>query len=381
MPYQIVITIILMVVAINIVFNLRALKKPEKNKKTIANPPLVSVLIPARNEEKNIAICVESLLQQDYQNYEIIVLDDNSSDNTGQVVAELARRDNRVTLIKGEQLPSDWAGKPFACFQLAQKARGDWLLFIDADTISSPEMISSTMQIALENKPALLSGFPRQITSGFAQKMVIPLIYFIMLWVPFWWIQQLSKPRPALAIGQFLLFSRESYWQIGGHSAVKSKIIEDVWLSYAINKQGGRHLTVDLSPVFSCNMYQDLGSMWEGFKKWMYSVSVLSPLVLVLLLIIAYGLFLSPFVLLYYELFMSPAPANWLFLLVFQVILVLFMRIIVDNHFRASLLSSFLHPLGLGYIMVTVIYTFCEQMFGRGVKWKDRLYSQKSGIK
>jgi chlorobactene glucosyltransferase len=381
MLLQIVVTIILIIIATNIVFNLRALKRPEKNLKPIINPPMVSVLIPARNEEKNIATCIHSLLKQDYQNFEIIVLDDNSVDSTFKIVSDIALKDERVTLIKGEPLPPDWAGKPFACFQLAQKAKGDWLLFIDADTISSPEMISSTMQIALENRPALLSGFPRQITTGFAQKVVIPMIYFIMLWVPFWWIHQLTKPRPSLAIGQFLLFPREEYWKIGGHSAVKAKIIEDVWLSYAVNKQGGRHLTIDLSPVFSCNMYHDIGSMWEGFKKWMYSVSVLSPLMLILLLLVVYGLFLSPFILLWYELFISSSQASWLFLLVFQVVLIIFMRIIVDNHFKASLLSSFLHPLGLSYLIVTVIYTFCEQLFGKGVKWKDRLYSQKSGIK
>lgn len=381
MLYQIVITIILIVIAVNIVFNLRSLKKPEKNTKPIANPPLVSVLIPARNEEQNIRTCVESLLKQDYQNYEILVLDDNSSDNTRQIVAELADKDKRVTLIKGEQLPADWAGKPFACFQLAQKAKGDWLLFIDADTISDPEMINSTMQIALENKPALLSGFPHQITTGFAQTVVIPLIYFIMLWVPLWWIKQLSEPKPSLALGQFLLFPRDEYWKIGGHSAVKSRIIEDVWLSYEITKQGGRHLTIDLTSVFSCNMYHNIGSMWEGFKKWMYSVSLLSPLVLILLLIIVYGLFLSPFVFLWYELFISPSHVPWLYLLIFQVILILFMRIIVDNHFRTSLISSFLHPLGLSYFIVAVIYTFVEQIFGRGVKWKDRLYSPKSSVK
>lgn len=381
MLYQIVITIILIVLAVNIVFNLRSLKKPDKKTKPIASPPLVSVLIPARNEEQNIKQCVESLLNQNYRNYEIIVLDDNSYDNTDKIVSELAGKDNRLTLLKGEQLPADWAGKPFACYQLARKAKGDWLLFVDADTISQPEMLNSTVQIALESKPALLSGFPRQITRGLAQTVVIPLIYFVMLWVPLWWIKQLSKPKPSLALGQFLMFPTDEYWKIGGHSAVKSRIIEDVWMSYEITKHGGRHLTIDLTSVFSCNMYHDIGSMWEGFKKWMYSVSILSPLVLILLLIIAYVLFLSPFVFLWYELFMAPAPVDWLYLIIFQVILVLFMRIIADNHFKASLVSSFLHPLGLTYLIATVIYTFIEQLLGKGVKWKDRCYSHKSNVK
>jgi chlorobactene glucosyltransferase len=381
MLYQIIITIILLIVATNIVFNLRALKRPDRNSKPLENPPLVSVLIPARNEEKNIERCVGSLLKQNYQNLEIIVLDDNSSDNTWNIINRIAQKDNRLQVYKGEQLPPDWAGKPFACFQLAQKSRGAWLLFVDADTVSEPEMINGVMQLALQHKPSLLSGFPRQITNGFAQKIVIPIVYFILLWVPYWWLQLLSKPKPALAIGQFLLFPRDAYWRIGGHSAVKSKIIEDVCLSYEINKQGGRHLTVDLSPVFSCDMYHDIGSMWEGFKKWMYSVSIFSPLLLLLLVLIAYALFLSPFIMLWHEIFFTSSPADWRFLLIVQVILVLFMRIVVDNHFKASIISSFLHPLGLGYILINVLYAFGEQLIGKGVKWKDRLYSQKSGIK
>lgn len=381
MLYQIIITILLLAIAVNVVFNLRALKKAEKSTTKVTNPPLVSIMIPARNEEKNIETCIESLLKQNYENFEIIVLDDNSTDKTGVIVTEIASKDNRVRLIKGEALPQDWAGKPFACYQMAQKARGDWFLFIDADTISEPEMITSTMKIALEDKPSLLSGFPRQITKGLGQKVIIPLIYFVMLWLPYWWIQQSPKPRPALAIGQFLLFSRKSYWQIGGHTAVKSKIMEDVWLSYEINRHGGRHLTIDLSPVFSCNMYSDIGSMWEGFKKWMYSVSVLSPFVLILLLLLAYGLFLSPFLSLWHDLFIASNPADWRFLLIFQVVLIIFLRILVDNHFKASVISAFLHPLGFSYLIICVIYTFCQQMVGKGVRWKDRLYSQKSGIK
>lgn len=243
--------------------------------------PLISVLIPARDEEENIEACLNTLQQQDYPNFEVLVLDDSSVDKTAKLVNQIAQNDNRIKLIRGEQLPPGWAGKPFACHQLARKAHGEWLLFIDADTLHSPCMLRSVLPLAIELKASLLSGFPRQLANSLPQKIAIPVLYFVILsWLPIWWLQRSKKPKPSLAIGQFLLFPTEAYWKIGGHKAVKSKILEDVWLGVEINHSGGRHIAVDLSGVCSCNMYHNLSSMWQGFVKWMYSVASLSPVCL-----------------------------------------------------------------------------------------------------
>jgi len=212
MLYQIIIAAGLASFVLNLILNLRSLKKPRSDSKIPEPPPFISVLIPARNEELNIEACLESLQRQDYPNFEILVLDDGSSDNTANIVARIAAKDNRIQLIRGDPLPEGWAGKPFACHQLAQRAKGSWLLFVDADTTHAPHMLRSVLALALELRPSLLSGFPHQLAISLPQKVAIPVLYFVILsWLPLWWLQRSKEPKPSLAIGQFLLFPREEY--------------------------------------------------------------------------------------------------------------------------------------------------------------------------
>lgn len=219
MLYQIIVAAGLVIFLINLILNLRSLKKPLPGAKISGPVPFVSVLIPARNEEVNIETCLRSLQAQDYPAFEILVLDDNSTDNTAEIITRLAAKDKRILLINGEPLPEDWAGKPFACYQLAVKARGSWLLFVDADTTHSPDMLSSVIPLAVQLKPSLLSGFPRQLANSLAQKVAIPVLYFvIMSWLPLWWLQRDRVAKPSLAIGQFLLFPGKN---TGASAAIK----------------------------------------------------------------------------------------------------------------------------------------------------------------
>jgi len=381
MLYQIIIAIGLVGFMLNIILNLRTLKTPNSSNKIPTPAPFISVLIPARDEEANIEACLESLQRQDYPNFEILVLDDNSLDGTADVVSRIAAVDERVRLMRGEPLPEGWAGKPFACYQLAQSARGSWLLFVDADTIHASYMLRSVLALALELRPSLLSGFPRQLAPSFAQKVAMPVLYFvIMSWLPLWWLQRSKKAKPSLAIGQFLLFSREEYWRIGGHKAVKSRILEDVWLGVEVSRHGGRHVAVNLSPVVSCNMYRNLGAMWEGFIKWMYSVAALSSVALVGLMIAGYLFLLAPFYWLWNVLFMVAAPTDLRFIVVSQVAVILFMRWLVDNYFKEPSASAFLHPIGFSFLFLTALYAALRQAFGKGIRWKNRLYSEVSGV-
>ena len=382
MLYQIVVAGLLVIIALNLILNLRSLRRPDINSRIPEPAPLVSVLIPARNEEENIETCLKSLQKQDYPNFEILVLDDNSEDRTAELVEGMAAKDNRIRLIRGESLPEGWAGKPFACYQLAEKAKGSWLLFIDADTTHAPHMLRSTLALALELKPSLLSGFPRQMAESLPEKVAMPVLYFvIMSLLPLWWVHRSKGLKPSLTIGQFILFPREDYWRIGGHMAVKDRILEDVWLGVETVRHGGRHIAIDLSTVFYCRMYRDVGKMWEGFVKWMYSVAALSPFALVGLIAAGFAFYLAPFYWLWSAYLSAAAPTDWRFIVVFQVAMIIFMRWLVENHFRQSLLSTFLHPLGFSFLVAAGLYGGWREVVGLGVRWKERLYGEASGVK
>ena len=387
MIYQLFVLAGLALFFINLIMNLAALKRPSRKAALPADPPLVSVLIPARNEEENIQRCLESILVQDYPNFEVLVLDDNSTDRTAEIVGGIAESDSRVQLIRGKPLPDGWAGKCYACHQLSQNARGSWLLFIDADTRSRSHMIRSTLQLAILNKAAMLSGFPRQHVSGITQKIVIPILFyfFVMSWFPLWLFHSWKKPGPTLAIGQFLLFRREDYMGIGGHVSVKSRIMEDVWFGIEMHRNGRRILSVDLSGVLTTKMYTNMGQMAEGCIKWFYSVAALSPLAIVGSVLIAYIFFLAPF---YWActrplnaLFLGSHVMDWGAVVLIQVAVILLMRVICDIYFRGSKISFLFHPLGISFLILAVIVGASRRALGTGVAWKDRVYQAISNIK
>jgi chlorobactene glucosyltransferase len=381
MLYQVIIAAGLVSFMLNLILNLRSLKVPRRDSKIPEPAPLVSILVPARDEEENIETCLESLRKQDYPNFEILVLDDNSMDDTANIVDQMAAKDKRIELIRGEPLPEGWAGKPFACYQLARKARGSWLLFVDADTTHASHMLHSVITLALNLKTSLLSGFPRQLANSLPQKVAIPVLYFvIMSWVPLWWLHRTRRPKPSVAIGQFLLFPRDEYWRIGGHKAVKSRILEDVWLGVETTRRGGRHIAVDLSSVVSCNMYRSLGAMWEGFIKWCYSVAAMSRVALFGLLVAGYVFFLAPFYWLWKELFVVATPTVWREFVIFQVALILLMRGLIDNRFKESVVSALLHPIGFSFLFMSALYAGGRRIIGAGVSWKKRLYGKESTV-
>ena len=383
MLYQGIIAIILTVFMINLILNMRALHKLGDEEGGLPEPlPLISILIPARDEESDIVTCLESLLRQDYPNYEILVLDDSSSDNTASVVEQIAAVDPRVRLLRGKPLPPGWAGKPFACHQLASQARGSWLLFTDADTIHAPAMLRNALAYAYNNRLSLLSGFPLQHSISFSERAVIPVMYFIILsWVPLWWLQGSARPKPGLVIGQFIFLSAEDYREIGGHEAVKSRIIEDVWLGFEMASSGKRQATVDLSRLVGCRMYEGLGDLWEGFTKWTYSVASLSPWILGLMMLAGVGLFVVPFLWMAWHFLTVPTSYDWfLGIIIVQLLVIMLMRGLVDHRFHHSRRYSLSHPVGISFMCISGVYATAKRYTGAGVHWKQRVYTPESGI-
>lgn len=382
MLYQQIVFVLLAALLLNLLLNLRALKKPKSDVQLPEPAPLISVLVPARNEESNIGMCLDSLRHQDYPNFEILVLDDSSTDGTADIVAQITAEDSRVRLLQGQPLAPGWAGKTFACHQLAKEARGSWLLFTDADTIHAPSMLRRVLGVALVSRAVLISGFPYQQTTSIWQKMVLPIMFYFMLlcWMPLWLLQRSRRNLPSVAIGQFLFFSAVEYRSIGGHEAVKSRIMEDVWLGREVSRHHYKQLTLDLSSLVSCEMYRELGTMWDGIARWLYVVASLSVVSLVGLMAVALFLFLAPFLWLAYGLLLGQPALAWEVLVTLQVAIVFLARFLAGRRFSQPGTSVILHPVGILFMVLATFYASYQYITGRGVRWKGRVYSSRTQI-
>jgi chlorobactene glucosyltransferase len=235
-----------------------------------SNPPLISVCVPARNEERNIRACAEAILNQDYPNLEVIILDDRSTDSTPSILADIASHDFRLRPISGSDLPQGWAGKPHALYQASAFARGEWLCFIDADTFLEPKALSSCYFKAIETQADMFTIMTFQLLGSFWEKTVLPLV-MTALSVGFS-PRKVNDPnrKDAIANGQFIMVKRSVYNAIGGHESVKNSIVEDKAISEQVKWNGHRLIVADGMKMAKTRMYTSLPEMWEGWTKNIY---------------------------------------------------------------------------------------------------------------
>jgi hypothetical protein len=249
----------------------------------------IAVLLPLRDEAARVTPCLESLLgQRGAENLQILVLDDNSTDGTADVVRDVAG--DKVTLIKGEPLPDGWLGKPHACAQLAGQAKADVLVFLDADVVLEPYAIAAGVTELRTAGVTLLSPYPKITGAG---RLVQPLLQWS--WLTFLPLRAMERsPRPSLAAagGQWLVADRAGYWRAGGHEAVREDVLEDIGLARAVKRSGGRIALADGSRLARCRMYDTTGDMVEGYTKslWASFGSAGGATAVVVLLLILYAI-------------------------------------------------------------------------------------------
>jgi chlorobactene glucosyltransferase len=266
----------LLLSAANLIFALRALGVVLRSRAKIeprepkSDLPSLSIIVPARNEEQNIARCANSLLSTRYPDFEVIVVDDRSTDATRRIVDAIAERDPRLKVVAGEQLPDEWVGKPWALAQGARIARGAWLLFTDADTEHDPLAATSTLQCALENGYGVVSLLTDQQTIGVAERLLLPTILFVIM-LGVGGTDDVNDPRkPDVAIfnGQYILVSRVAYDAIGGHEAVRAEIAEDLELARRFKRDGRfRICLAGAGGLVRTRMYVSFAQIWRGFVK------------------------------------------------------------------------------------------------------------------
>lgn len=347
--------------------------------------PLISICVPARNEERNIRACVESALGQDYPNFEVIVLDDRSTDDTSRILRQLAARDDRLRIISGAHLPIDWAGKPHALYQASAAARGDWLCFVDADTFLSPSTLSSCYAKALQTQADMFTIMTFQILGSFWERTVMPLV-LTALSVGFS-PSKVNDPKrkDAIANGQFILIKRSVYDAIGGHESVKDNIVEDKAISEQVKWNGYRLIVADGYAVARTRMYTSLPEMWEGWTKNIYlglrdQTGLLWLGVFGAVVALIAALFLPVWPLLGVAWFLR--DGGWMAVTVIVESFLLWayliaVRVQVARKMQISAWYALTLPLGAAVFASMMITSAFRVLTGKGVTWKGRLYAPK----
>jgi glycosyltransferase involved in cell wall biosynthesis len=230
--------------------------------------PLISVLIPARNEEKTLPVLLEGLISQEYSNIEIIIYNDQSSDNTEAILYNYAQKDKRIRYIKGDDVPVNWVGKNYACHRLSEYARGSYFLFLDADVIITPGLLTATLTYQISENLILLSVFPQQIMKSWGEKLTVPLMNWILIsLLPLIMIKKSPRPSLAAANGQFMLFHAQQYQQFQFHKWCKNSPVEDIAISKKIKQMGYQTQTLLSNGSIRCRMYNSGREAISGFSK------------------------------------------------------------------------------------------------------------------
>jgi chlorobactene glucosyltransferase len=352
---------------------------------TSSTAPLISIIVPARNEARNIRRCLEALAVQTYPNLELIVVDDRSTDNTLDIIEAAAahHRDQAypaVKIILGAVLPTGWTGKPHALFQGVSAAQGEWLCFIDADTFAHPSLVSSTFQAAQSLSADLLTILTDQQLGSFWEKVIMPLVFTALsVGFPADRVNDPGKPD-AIANGQFILIRRSVYEVVGGHQAVRAEIAEDKALA-ALVKGKGFHLVLgDGRALAQTRMYTSLSEIWEGWTKniylglqdrlWLLAAGALAGLVGALALPLWTVL----------SLIWAASGGSWMAYLAAAESLcvwgyLLYQRV---SACRAMLINPWYAltlPLGALIFTLMMLTSAYRVLSGKGVTWRGRSYS------
>ncbi len=358
---------------LNYLLNLKVFRFP-RIPELPASTPLLSVLVPARNEEKRIRPCLETLADSKYPNLEILVLDDHSSDGTADLVQKMAQGDPRIRLRSGRDLPAGWTGKAWACHQLAREARGEFLVFVDADTRFSDITLSQTVALAMNKKADLISLWPFLEAKTWSEHLVIPFVHlFILLYLPHWMGGRSASL--GAANGQFLLFRRTAYEKIRGHESVAGHLVEDIALGRKMRAAGFRVLNHDgTNPgqhlaLVRCRMYDNFRDLWDGFTKNLYPAFDGRWAAFAFFQIFQTVVLLAPFVLLP---FFPHDPILWV-----ETAIILSLRLSMAHRFRQSWLGAVFHPFGM-LLVLAISANSWLQTIRRRLPWRGRHYAHLS---
>ena len=333
-----------------------------ESNKNINPEKFVSILIPARNENSNIKDCLLSVLNQDYTNYEVIVLDDDSSDNTYNIAADISAGNNKIKLLRGKPLPAGWLGKNWACSQLAENSTGEIFLFIDADVRLSDKALSSSMNIFEDNKLNMLSCFPTQQINTIGEWLVVPLMNFFLLSIlPLKKVYSSGKKSLTAANGQFILIDKKIYEKVGGHKEVANKVVEDMEMARLLKQEGFSILTALGWNMISCRMYSNFTNSFNGFSKNFFPGFKTNIIFFLVLILFFSAIFIYPVFYL---------TDNLYYLI--PLALIILIRVFISLSSRQNvLLNIILHPLQMVMMLLIAINSVWQKK-RKNISWRGR---------
>jgi chlorobactene glucosyltransferase len=342
--------------------------------------PSLSIVVPARNEERSIERCVRSLLAQTLDDFEVIVVDDRSDDRTPQLLTALARAHPRLRVVQGAPLPHGWVGKPWALAQGARIARGAWLLFTDADTVHAPHASASALAFARARRADAISLNTYQELGTWAERAILPTILGFIVFVvgPIERINDHAAPDDALANGQYVLVSRAAFDALGGYEPLRGEIVEDVAFARLLKRDGRFRLYLaDGEALVRVRMYRSLRELWHGFTKNMYAgaggdASKIAGGATLLALLSAVPAALA-----------LDAALRGRALRALKALLVLGCGVAVTQRaLRRTLLPvslAWYAPVGYAFCAAIALNSAARVLSGRGVAWRGRRYSGRAG--
>lgn len=334
--------------------------------------PRLSVLVPARNEEKNIGPCVRSLLAQNYPDFEVLVLDDESSDRTPLVLAAYGARDHRLRVLEGKPLPCGWVGKHWACHQLAQVATGELLLFTDADTRHRADALHDAVAALVAEQADLVSVLPKEEVVSWAERLIVPVVpWSIICFVPLGLAYRLHTPALSAAIGHFMIFRRDAYESVGGHAAVRQHGADDLALGRRIKAHGMRWRLADGAGHVGCRMYRSLSEVYEGFSKNLFAAFEYKALPFVFVWLWLGVVFLEPLLVLVLAVSHVPVAGPSVILAGTAVALSALLWGITDWRFGFPLYLALFYPLTIVLAIVIAMRSMILTLTGRAT-WKGR---------
>ena len=368
--------ILIVAVIISLTLNIVYLVRLQPLVKPISNPPRLSVCVPARNEERGVEACLHSLLNQNYPNFEVIAIDDHSTDRTGDIMRNLAQENSRLKVLKAADLPEGWLGKPFALHQAFKVTRGEYLLFTDADPVFKPTALNTAVHVMRERDLDVLTLMPKAEFGSFWERAVQPVIFgFIASLTRF---KNVNDPdhRSAMGFGAFLMFRRSAYEKIGGHEAGKSDVLEDVLIAKRAKGAGLKLFVADAKQLFSIRMYFGLKEIWFGWEKNMFLAMKKSVLKATYNVAVVLGFVFTPYIILAINIF-EQIGWLWIGMALVGVVLVSAAAYKTCDEMELNRNNAVLFPMGALVMAAIMANSMFHTLVRKKTKWRGRVYSVK----